>query len=150
MLHLSYKFLLYMSWLRLKISNSILDVFSINCTSVSNLLLPIYISITSLALVVLKLGSKDGALAQISDGRVHLNFTPYTVSGIFLYGLSFILYTYLLSKYDLGYIIPLTTGLVYIFIFIASFVIFKESFTLIKILGITFILGGIVLLNLNK
>lgn len=114
-----------------------------------NLLLPLYILITSSALIVLKLGSKDGALAQMIDGRPHLNLTLYTVTGVILYGLSFLVYTYLLSKYDLGYIIPLTTALVYIVIFTASFIIFKESFTLVKVLGITLILAGLAMLNVK-
>ena len=105
--------------------------------------------ITAGALVVLKLGSKDGPFAQFIDGRLDLNFTPYTISGITLYGLSFLLYMYLISKFDLGYIIPLTTALVYILIFLASFVIFKEAFTALKIAGIVFIVIGVALLNIN-
>ena len=130
-------------------SNFLFGSFSINCSVVSKLLLPLYILITSSALIVLKLGSKDGALAQMVDGRLHLNLTFYTVTGVALYGLSFIVYTYLLSKYDLGYIIPLTTALVYIIIFTASFVIFKESFTLVKVLGIVLILAGLAMLNVK-
>ena len=110
----------------------------------------LYVLTTASALVVLKLGSKNGAFAQIVDGRIDLNITPYTVTGIFLYGTSFLLYMYLISKFDLGYIIPLTTALVYILIFFASFVIFKESFTLVKIVGIVLIVVGVALLNLKS
>lgn len=109
----------------------------------------LYVLTTSGALVSLKLGSKDGALAQIVDGRLDLNFTPLTILGVILYGLSFLIYMYLISKYDLGYIIPLTTALVYILIFFASFVIFKEAFTLIKIAGIVLIVIGLILLNIK-
>lgn len=130
-------------------SNFMFGTFSINCSVVSNLLLPVYILITSSALIVLKLGSKDGALAQIIDGKLHLNLGFYTLLGVFLYGLSFITYTYLLSKHDLGYIIPLTTALVYIVIFTASFIIFKETFTLVKVFGIVLILAGLAMLNVK-
>lgn len=115
----------------------------------SKLLLSFYILITSLGLIFLKLGSKNGAPVHFIDGRIHFNLTPYVIGGILLYGLSFILYTYLLSKYDLGYIIPLTTGLVYVLIFTASFFIFKEAFTAIKLLGIFFIFMGLIFLNIN-
>ena len=57
---------------------------------------------------------------------------------------------YLISKFDLGYIIPLTTALVYVLIFFASFVIFKEAFTALKIVGIVLIVIGVLLLNLKK
>lgn len=109
-----------------------------------------YVLATSLALVVLKLGSKSGAPAQFIDGKLHFNITLYSILGIILYGISFLLYIYLISKYDLGYIIPLTTALVYILIFIASFFIFNEAFTLLKVAGIFLIVIGLVFLNIKK
>jgi drug/metabolite transporter (DMT)-like permease len=117
---------------------------------VSKILLSIYVLISSLGLITLKLGSKNGAPAEFINNKLHLNLSPYVIVGIVLYGTSFALYTYLLSKYDLGYIIPLTTALVYVLIFAASFFIFKESFTLIKTFGIILILIGIIFLNLKQ
>lgn len=116
----------------------------------SKILISLYVLATSLALIVLKLGSKGGAPAQFIDGKLHFNITLYTVSGIALYGISFILYMYLISKFDLGYIIPLTTALVYIIIFTASFIVFKEAFTVLKVVGISLIVLGLVFLNLKK
>lgn len=116
----------------------------------SKLQLAIYVSITSLALIALKLGSKDGAPLHIVDGRLTFNLTPFSVTGILLYGMSFILYMYLLSKYDLGYIIPVTTALVYVVIFTASYFIFHEVFTVAKILGICLIMAGLIFLNIKS
>lgn len=116
----------------------------------SQLILALYAIATSLALIFLKLGSKTGAPISYIDHKLAFNLGFYTISGIFLYGVSFLIYTYLISKYDLGYIIPIATALVYIVIFVASFIIFKEAFTMLKILGIGFILIGLVLLNLSK
>ncbi len=116
----------------------------------SKLLIALYALTTSLALVVLKLGSKGGAPAEFINGKLHLNLTPYTLLGIFLYGTSFLLYIYLISKFQLGYIIPLTTALVYILVFLASFFIFNEAFTLLKSIGIILIVAGLVLLNFKK
>lgn len=113
-------------------------------------MLILYAIATSLALIFLKLGTKTGAPISYIDHKLVFNLGLYTISGIFLYGVSFLIYTYLISKYDLGYIIPIATALVYIAIFVASFIIFKETFTMLKIMGIGFILIGLVLLNLNK
>ena len=115
----------------------------------SKLIIALYVLATSSALVILKLGAKAGAPVQLLNGKIHFNITPYTVIGILLYGISFILYVYLISKYDLGYIIPLTTAFVYILIFFASFVIFNELFTLTKIIGIALIVIGLIFLNLR-
>lgn len=116
----------------------------------AKIIIAAYVLATSAALIVLKLGAKNGAPAQFINGKLHFNLTPYTIAGIALYGISFILYVYLISKYSLGYIIPLTTALVYILIFAASFFIFNEAFTLIKISGIILIIAGLTLLNLKK
>src|SRR5260221_5429817 len=74
------------------------------------IMISLYVLTASLALVVLKLGSKAGAPAQLVGDRLHINLTPYTIVGIALYGLSFVLYTYLISRYELSYIIPITAA----------------------------------------
>jgi small multidrug resistance pump len=119
-------------------------------TDVSKLIFLLYVFTASLALITVKFASKNGLPLIYTDSKLSLNLNPYTVIGFLLYGLSFVLYIYLISKFDLGYIIPLATGFVYFVIFIASFLIFHEAFTLTKIAGISLITAGIVLLNLNK
>jgi drug/metabolite transporter (DMT)-like permease len=103
-----------------------------------------------LALIVLKLGTKHGLPIQYADNKLHYNINFYSIAGILLYGLSFLTYMYLISKYDLGYIIPLTTALVYILIFTSSYFIFGEVFTLLKVIGIALIVTGLIFLNLNS
>jgi len=115
----------------------------------SKVILPLFVLATSSALIILKLGTKEGAPIQYLDGRLQLNLNLYTVSGIFLYGISFLLYTYLISKNDLGYIIPLTTALVYAIIFTASYFVFHEQFTATKVAGIVLIISGLIFLNLK-
>lgn len=116
----------------------------------SKIILALYVVATSLALISIKLSTKAGAPIQYVDNRLHFNINFYTVGGIALYGLSFALYIYLISKYELGYILPLTTAFVYIAIFIASYFIFHEVFTVVKILGIFLIMVGVMLLNVKK
>ncbi len=116
----------------------------------SKIILTLYILTTVLALVVLKLGTQNGLPVSYIDNRLQFNINLYTTAGIILYACSFVTYVYLISKNDLGYIIPLAAGFVYILIFIASAIVFKEIFTLTKILGICLIVGGLVFLNLNK
>lgn len=113
----------------------------------AKLLIALYVLTTSSALIALKWGAKAGALVSYAGDKVHLNLNVYSVSGIGLYGFSFLLYTFLISKYELGYIIPLTTAFVYILIFSGSYFIFRENFTLFKIIGIILILSGLVFLN---
>jgi len=112
-------------------------------------IIALYVATTASGLVLLKLGTNGASFVSLVDGRLNWNIGLLSVMGIFLYGVSFLLYIYLISKFNLGFIIPLTTGLVYILIFVASFVIFKESFTATKIAAIVLIVSGVILLNLN-
>ncbi len=116
----------------------------------AKIILLLYVLTTSLALVFLKMGSNSGALIGFTGGKLTFNFQLLSLVGIFLYGTSFLLYTYLIAKFDLGYIIPFATAFVYVAIFIASYFIFHEAFTALKVVGIALILSGIVLLNVGK
>ena len=116
----------------------------------SKIIIALYVLATSFALIALKLGSKAGAPVHYIDHKIQFNINFYTVGGVMLYGVSFLVYMYLISKYDLGYIIPLTTAFVYILIFSASYIIFHEVFTSFKIIGIILIVMGLVFLNLKK
>ena len=114
------------------------------------IVIAVYVFTTSLALVVLKLGTSAGPPVSVVESKLLLNINSYTVAGIILYGVSFLTYMYLISKFDLGYIIPVAAALVYILIFVASFFIFKETFTAMKILGIALIVSGLIIMNLKK
>lgn len=109
-----------------------------------------YVISTSLGLVFIKLGTDTGLPISFVENSLKFNFNLYSILGVFLYGISFFLYIYLISKFELGFIIPLTTALVYTLIFIASFLIFKEVFTIMKIVAISMIIFGVILLNISK
>lgn len=113
-------------------------------------LVSIYAFTTAGGLVLLKLGAKSLPLVSFVGGKTTWNIGILSFTGITLYGISFLLYTFLISRFELGYIVPLTTGLVYILIFLASFAIFNETFTPIKLLAIALIIGGVILLNLKS
>lgn len=117
----------------------------------SKLILSLYVLTTSAALIVLKWGSKEGGPPiHSASGKLQFNINAYIISGIILFGISFMLYTYLIAKYDLGYIIPMTSAFVYVLVFTASYFIFNEVFTAFKIAGIVLIVAGLALLNVKK
>ncbi len=116
----------------------------------SRLILAFYIIATTLGLIALKLGTNGGLPVSIADDKLQFNINAYVISGILFYGISFMLYMSLISKYDLGYIIPMTAAFVYVAVFVSSYFIFKEAFTVTKIIGISLIVGGLFFLNLTK
>lgn len=105
---------------------------------------------TSIGLIVIKLSAANGLPVVYDNNKWVFNLNLLSLVGTFMYGISFLIYFYLIAKFDLGYIIPLTTALVYTVIFFASFIIFKESFTAFKIIGIALILIGLYFLNSSK
>lgn len=115
----------------------------------AKIVIGLYVLTTSSALIVLKLGSKTGAMVAFEGGKLQLNLTLLSIVGTILYGLSFLIYTFLVAKYDLGFIIPLVTGLVYVLIFVFSYFIFNESFSLVKIIAIALIVTGVTLMSMQ-
>lgn len=117
--------------------------------SMDKLLIAAYVLSTVSGLVLLKLGTTGSSLFLVIGGKISVTVGILTVLGILFYGISFLLYILLISKFNLSYIIPLTTAFVYILVFIASYYIFKEGFTPLKIIAIAMIIGGVVLLNIT-
>jgi small multidrug resistance pump len=82
----------------------------------------------------------------------HLGTSVSTTAllGIVAYGLSFMTYIVLLSRFDLSFISPLLLAIVYVMLMITAVIVFKEQFTLLKTVGCSFILLGIVLVLLKR
>jgi multidrug transporter EmrE-like cation transporter len=113
-------------------------------------LIAIYVLATVGGLILLKLGTGGEPLVSVVEGKTIWNISIVSVLGLLSYGISFLLYMFLISKFDLGFIVPLTTGLVYILVFIASLLIFKEAFSVIKVLAVVLIVAGVILLNVKS
>lgn len=111
------------------------------------LLILLYVLATAGGLVLIKVSSNGAGFLSVLDGKIMWNIGLLTLLGIFVYGISFFLYIILISKFSLGYIVPITTGLVYILVFTASYFVFKEEFTSLKVLAIALIVAGVLLLQ---
>jgi len=68
------------------------------------------------------------------------------ILGIICYCLSFLTWMFLLSKQSLSTIYPLTMGIIYALVMVASVLVFHEQFTLYKIVGVVLIGLGILFL----
>ena len=73
--------------------------------------------------------------------------TGYIIAGLALYGSAFTLYLYILSKYEVSYIAPITMSLVFILLFVFSTLFLNESFTIQKAMGVLVIAAGIWLMS---
>jgi small multidrug resistance pump len=113
------------------------------------ILIAIYLLLTVSGLVLFKLGANGNVSFGFINGTFMLKFNLIMLVGLLCYILSFIIYMVLISKFNLSYIIPLTTGIVYVLIFAASILIFHEHIPVTSIFGAVFVIAGVVLLNIK-
>lgn len=112
------------------------------------LMLILYALCTSLGMVMLKKGASAGLGFALEDGTVKLQFGAMIAVGIIFYIGSFILAITLMSKMNLSYFYPVSLGLVYVLICVASVVFLKEKIHIKQIAGMVLIFAGIVVMNL--
>ena len=89
---------------------------------------------------------KFGAMQMVENPGITLleKIKLPIVLGLFLYGISTILWITALKKVELSYAYPMVS-LGYIFVFIASYFIFHEPLNWLRMGGMLFILVGITL-----
>ena len=101
-------------------------------------------------------------LAQISlrKGMINIDISHLTFmklrevatslfvwTGLGFYAISFILYLYILSKFEVSYIYPIIMSIGFVLLFTFSVLFLNESFTFRRILGIIIISAGISIMS---
>lgn len=104
----------------------------------------VYILFTTSGITFMKLGG-DSLKLGLHDG-FSLSMGWKTFIGFCFYLISFLLWQKLLVKYDLSVMVPIVTGIVQIIILILGYVVFKESFNLVSLVGALFIIVGIIMM----
>jgi drug/metabolite transporter (DMT)-like permease len=115
------------------------------------LFVPVIIAtlLNAIANTVWKIYFQKGEFSYTSIVSILGLFNVYIISGILCYVGSMLLFFYMLSKFDLSVIIPLT-ALTYIFNMLSAYYIFHETFDLYKIGGMLIIILGIGVLSMSK
>ncbi|MEG2646061.1 MAG: hypothetical protein RSA08_03410 [Clostridia bacterium] len=109
----------------------------------------IYIVLTLSGLVLMKLGGNPGALSfKNSDLMFSINWV--SAIGFICYICSFLLFTRIVVKFDLSYILPIVTGIIQILTLIFAAIIFKEKFTIQSIIGAALVILGIIVMNFKS
>ena len=83
-----------------------------------------------------------GVFMQIKEMITNINF----LGGIFFYGISFFLYSVVLSRIELSKAYPVSSVAGIIVITVLSILIFHEQYSVSKITGIVLCLAGIILI----
>ena len=92
------------------------------------------------------IGYLDFSLTKIIYlfGKIITN--PAMLAGIFLSGLSFVLWLFVISRMKMGVIYPLAASSIVAVVVIGSLILYKETLSPIQIIGILTIIIGVFLL----
>lgn len=110
----------------------------------------IYLCFSVSGLTFMKLGSLEGARELLTIPIINMKISGFSLVGYACYILSFLLYTYIVTKFDLGIIVPLLAGIVNVLVMIIAVLVFKEKFNIYSCIGVCMIIVGIFLINLKK
>lgn len=116
-----------------------------------SLIIPVVLAtlLNAIANTIWKIYFQHNGFSFTSFNSIFTLFNVYIISGIFCYVGSMLLFFYMLSRFDLSVIIPLT-ALTYIFNMLAAYYIFHESLDVYKIVGILIIILGIGVLSMSE
>lgn len=113
------------------------------------LLLVLYLIFTTSGLVLMKLGNNAGTIA-IDSGTLNFTINLISMLGLIFYIVSFLLFTKIVTTYDLSFILPILTGITQIISLIAALLIFKEQVTVHGFIGIAMVIIGIIVMNIKR
>lgn len=96
---------------------------------------------------------KKGALSEIKEipfPFMEINVSLLFIMGVISYGVSFCIYTFIITKMKISCIISILSGLNSISVAIAGVVIFDEILKKNQIVGIIFVIIGVALVGMGK
>lgn len=112
------------------------------------ILVILYILLTITGLVLMKLGGNTGSIL-IENMRFSFTMNFISLIGFISYILSFLLFTNIVVKFDLSYIMPITSGLIQVLTLLSGFFIFNEVISTKGIIGASLVICGIIVMNIK-
>ena len=107
-----------------------------------------YIILYIAGLILLKFGGNTGNLT-FENGSFIFSMNLISLVGFISYILSFLLFTNIVVKFNLSYIMPISSGLVQVITLISGFFIFNEQIKIKGIIGAFIVIIGIIIMNIK-
>ena len=111
------------------------------------LIMSLYMCCSAMGLVLIKMGVNKGFGISLENNFLQIKFGVILIVGMLLYVTSFLLSLFAMSKLDLNYFYPISSGMIYIFVCVLSVVLLKENISKTAICGMILILAGVVVMN---
>ena len=113
------------------------------------MILAIYAVLSVGGLTLFKLGAQRALSVGVAGGILSVNISWLSLAGLAMYVCSFLIYMGLVSKIQLSYLTPISTGVIYTLTLAASMLIFHEPMSAMKLAGVLLVLCGIILMNIK-
>lgn len=114
------------------------------------LMVALYLVLTVAGLILYKYGSNKTFGISVANNIFSMKISLISILGLVCYLLSFILYMLILPKFNISYIMPITSAISYISIFVLSAMVLGEKITANGVIGAFVILVGVVIMNLRR
>lgn len=108
----------------------------------------LYILCSAFGLVLIKMGVNQGMGLSIKSSTFQFQMGILVPVGLVLYVTSFLLSIFVMSKMNLSYFYPISAGMIYIVVCIASFILLKEAISRNALIGMACILLGVFIINM--
>ena len=109
--------------------------------------------LNALAQILLKSGMKNFSDIDLKNNifqtTLSISLNPYIITGFISYGISIILWLWVLSKVDVSLAYPFQ-ALGYIIVTILAWLIFQENINLTRIIALMFITIGLIILAFSS
>jgi len=117
--------------------------------------------IIGLIVVSAIINSSANLLIKLGARKIHAQKSIYEIfeviflnlpllTGLLFFGLSFILYAYILSKVNLNIAYPILTSICFVMVNLGAFIFFGEKFSIMHIVGLIVIILGIWIISLGN
>ncbi|MDO4283017.1 MAG: hypothetical protein Q4D02_05200 [Clostridia bacterium] len=112
------------------------------------ILVAIYLVCTTSGMALIKLGGSSTTMG-IKDGNFALSMSFISILGYLIYIVSFLLWTKILTMFDLSYIVPIATGISQIIILLMAMGLFHENISIMGFIGIALTISGVICMNIK-
>lgn len=108
----------------------------------------LYLLLSASGLILLKSGSGN-LVVNVANNVFNFSINLKMLLGGAFYILSFILFLFIIPKFNLSYIYPMSAGILFVIVLVASALFLGEKISIIQGIGALLILSGIVALNIK-
>lgn len=110
----------------------------------------LYVLFSVSGLLFLKIGTTRAFDLSFSNGNFKFTINYILMIGTLLYLIAFITSLIAMKTIDLSIFYPISAGLGYVLVCLLSYLVLKEAISKQQLIGMLFILVGVILMNLKK